>query len=148
VPIAQERMQEQLPKPRVLVIDEERRTLRLAQAFLMNEYEVTACDNPDDGLAIIEQEPFHVLVASHHLQRIDVFQLAARARELQPHLPCLVISNYASPHDPEMQKPGLACITSPYHPATMLDIMERLVIQGETAAEKLYHKNGSPDGEG
>ena len=53
------------------------------------------------------------------------------------------ISNTARSHDPAMNKPGLACITAPYHPATMLDLMERLVIQGEQAAEELYNSNPS-----
>lgn len=134
--------QEQLPKPRVLVIDEERRSLRLAQAFLMREYEVVTCEDPLEGLRMFEQEPFHVLVMSHHLQTVDVFEMAERARQAQPHMPCLIVSNTARAHDPEMQKRGLACINSPYHPATMLEVMERLVIEGEKAAESLYHRNG------
>lgn len=131
-------MQEPLPKPRVLVLDEERRTLRLTQVFLMRDYDVVACESAETALGLLEQEPFHVVVLSHHLQSMDVFSVAQRAREIQPHIARLLISASAGPRDEEMQQHGVACLRSPYHPAALLELMERLVIEGEEAAATLY----------
>lgn len=134
-------MQQQLPKPRVLVVDEVKRSLRLAHAFLMQEYEVTACETVAEALDLLQREAFHVLVASHHLHAMNVFDLATRARQAQPHLHCLVVSATTPPHDQTMNRPYILAIKAPYHPATMLMLMERLVIAGEQVAEKLYNSN-------
>lgn len=136
--------QQQLPKPRVLVVDEVNRTLRLAHAFLMQEYEVTCCLTVAEALDLLGREAYHVLVASHHLQAMDVFELATRARQMQPHLHCLVVSSTTPPHDPVMNRPFIQGIKAPCHPATMLMLTERLVIKGEKAAEEFY--SSGPNG--
>lgn len=131
-------MQSPLPKPQVLLVDEVKRTLKLAHAFLTNDYDVVACDTVQEALERLEREGYHVLVASHHLEAIDVFALAERARQVQPHLSCLVISNTTPPHDPSMIRPNIRAIKAPYHPANLIALVDRLIIEGEKAAEELY----------
>lgn len=125
------------PRARVLLIDEERRGLRLAQAFLMRDYVVSACESAAEGLKRLEHDPYHVLVVAHHLRSMDVFDVCRRGRDLQSHLMCLIISTELRSNDPDVKDQGFYCLNSPYHPATLLDVVERLVTFSEEALAAL-----------
>ena len=127
-----------LPKPKTLLVDETRRTLRLAQTFLSQDCDVVACDSVHEAMEQLESVGFHVMVASAHLTSVNVFELVSMARELQPHLHCVVISDVAMPNEVLQTYPHVRGITAPYHPAALIAQVERLVAEGEAAADALY----------
>ena len=82
---------------KVLVVDDEalickmlERTLRLAG------YEVRSETIPEDGLTLLKQESFDVLITDLHMSGMNGLELLQRARKIQPSCEVVMMTGYAT----------------------------------------------------
>lgn len=84
-----------MQRARLLLIDDEERVLRsLAQAFRA-EHEVWLTGNPDQALAWVQQQDFHVVLCDQRMPSLPGVELLRRIRQLSPHTVRLLLTGYA-----------------------------------------------------
>jgi two-component system response regulator AtoC len=85
------------PKPRLLILDEDRIILQSLSQFLSREgYEVRTADAPDDALAQLEAAPFELLVADINMPGVKPADFLRDVRRRFPHTVVVVITGYGS----------------------------------------------------
>jgi two-component system response regulator AtoC len=85
------------PKPRLLILDEDRIILQSLAQFLAREgYEVKTTDTPEDALAQLESSQFEVLVADINMPGVKPADFLRDVRRRFPHTVVVVITGYGS----------------------------------------------------
>ncbi|MFP4499382.1 MAG: ATP-binding protein [Candidatus Hydrogenedentota bacterium] len=83
---------------RLLVVDDEERILHILERMLGSlKYDVTACMDPREALALFQRDPnaFDLLVTDEVMPHLIGSELARQARALHPDLPILLITGYS-----------------------------------------------------
>lgn len=81
----------------VLIVDDDRTIVTLCQRLLERaSFRVIATLNPLDALRVLEQQKADLLLSDIRMPVMDGFELIARAKELQPELPVLVMTGFGS----------------------------------------------------
>ena len=82
---------------RVLVVDDEALICNMLDRVLRSEgYEVETSTNPEDGLALLKQQPYDVLVTDLHMSGMNGLVLLERARKIQPKCEVVMMTGYAT----------------------------------------------------
>ena len=87
------------PRPKVLIVDDDDTVLRVLAASLEADYDVSTADSGQHALEILGKEEQSVLLSDQRMPEMTGVELAARARELQPHIVPIIISAYTDPPD-------------------------------------------------
>jgi len=86
-----------LPKPRLLILDEDRIILQSLGQFLRREgYEVRATDRADDAIAILEAGQVELLLADINMPGIKPSEFLRDMRRRHAHVVVIVITSYGS----------------------------------------------------
>src|SRR5688572_22416578 len=85
------------PRPRLLVLDEDRIILQSLGQFLRRDgYEVRTTDQPDDAIAILESGQAEVLLADVNMAGVKSAEFLRDVRRRYPHVVVVVITGYGS----------------------------------------------------
>src|SRR5690349_10694296 len=85
------------PKPRLLILDEDRIILQSLSQFLRREgYEVKTTDRSDDAIAQLESAQFELLLADINLPGLNSADFLRDIRRRFPHVVIVIITGYGS----------------------------------------------------
>ena len=85
------------PKPRLLILDEDRIILQSLSQFLRREgYEVRTTDRPEEAMALLEAEPIELLLADINMPGIKPIEFLREIRRRHAHVVTIVITSYGS----------------------------------------------------
>lgn len=86
-----------MPEATVVIVDDDRTMLRLCQRSLERaSFRVITTLDPLDAIHVLEHERADLLLSDIRMPVMDGFALIARAKELQPGLPVLVMTGFGS----------------------------------------------------
>ena len=83
-------------KPMVLIVDDEKPTREGLRAALEDRYDVYLSEDANAATALLEQEPFEVLLTDFRLPNEDGMKLIARAKSLARPPICILMTAYGS----------------------------------------------------
>ncbi len=84
-------------KPRLLVLDDERRMVDIIAMVLRREgYEVATCTDARLALEMLAQEPFDLLITDLRMPGPDGLEVLRRTRAASPELPVILMTAHAS----------------------------------------------------
>ncbi|MCE5182784.1 MAG: sigma-54 dependent transcriptional regulator [Betaproteobacteria bacterium] len=123
-------------KGKLLVVDDEKIALKNLVHVLKKEgYEVTGAQSGTAALALIESQPFDVVLTDLKMEKVDGMQVLKKCHERSPDIEVIVITGYATPGSAveAMKKGAFYYIAKPFR----LDEVRQVV--GE-AMEKICLK--------
>lgn len=84
-------------KPRILVVDDEPMVTRTLEGVLRMDgsLDCTAVNRPQEGLELLANEPFHVILSDFIMPELDGLEFLSRAREVQPEASRVLLTGYA-----------------------------------------------------
>ncbi len=121
---------------RLLIVDDEKIALRNLEHVMRKEgYEVSATQSGAAALALVEQQPFDVVLTDLRMEKVDGMQVLKKCRGLQPEAEVIMITGFATPESAvEAMKHGaFYYIVKPFR----LDEVRKVVAE---AAEKVRLK--------
>src|SRR5688572_29971294 len=85
------------PKPRLLILDEDRIILQsLGQYLRRDGYEVRTTDRPDDAMSILESGGAELVLADVNIAGVSSAEFLRDMRRRFPHVVVVVITGYGS----------------------------------------------------
>ena len=117
---------------RILLVEDEG-LIRLCAAEVLRDagYDVVEAWNGDEAIRLLETDaPFHALLTDVLMPgRSDGFDVAARAREIDPDLPVVVVSGFAHNLQPRLDRlgPPLTFLGKPYSFSGLREKLGRLI---------------------
>ena len=82
---------------RIVVVDDERDlAVMLARMLQSQGHEVQVCTRGAEALALVEREPFDVLLTDVSMPDMDGWEVARRVKEIRPELPVGVVTGWGS----------------------------------------------------
>jgi DNA-binding NtrC family response regulator len=129
------------PKPRLLILDEDRIILQSLAQFLRREgYEVRTTDRPEEAMAFLDAEPFELLLADVNMPGITPIEFLREIRRRHAHVVTIVITGYGSiERAVEATKNGaFDYLTKP-----IVDEEIRVVVEKATRQQALLFENQS-----
>lgn len=85
---------------KILIVDDDKSTLLVLRLLLAREgWSVAAALDASEGLAALKREAFDWLLVDGQIHLADGFELASRARKIQPRLGIVMISGIYEPAD-------------------------------------------------
>jgi DNA-binding NtrC family response regulator len=85
------------PKPRILILDEDRIMLQSLSQFLLREgYDVRTTDDPADAIAQLESAAFELLLSDINMPGVKPAEFLRDLRRRFPHTVVVVITGYGS----------------------------------------------------
>jgi DNA-binding NtrC family response regulator len=121
---------------RLLIVDDEKIALRNLEHVMRKEgYEVSATQSGATALALIEQQPFDVVLTDLRMEKVDGMQVLQKCRELRPEAEVVMITGFATAESAvEAMKAGaFYYIAKPFR----LDEVRKVVAE---ATEKVHLK--------
>jgi two-component system phosphate regulon sensor histidine kinase PhoR len=115
-------------KPRVLVVDDEKRIRDACQTMLsMEGFEVAMAATGDEGLAKIEAEHFDIVLLDLMMPGISGFDALDRVKSLHPDTAIIVITGYATlEHTIEAMKKGaFDLLPKPFSPQDLRVVIKK-----------------------
>jgi len=116
------------PLPPVLVIDDEKNMRLSLKSILTGEgYDLKMVESAEEGLALLEKEPFFMVITDARLGGMSGYQFLATASKRWPNTPCLMITAYATPKlAVEAIKAGaIDYLAKPFAPEELLHAVAR-----------------------
>jgi DNA-binding NtrC family response regulator len=83
-------------KPTVLIVDDEKTSRDGLRAALEERYDVYVAEDADAAMALLERDPFDVLLTDFRLPKEDGMRLIARAKSLPRPPVCILMTAYGS----------------------------------------------------
>jgi DNA-binding NtrC family response regulator len=84
------------PKPKLLIVDDEKPTREGLRAALEDHYEVWLAEDAKAAMSLLEEENFAVLLTDFRLPQEDGMKLIARAKSLSHPPICILMTAYGS----------------------------------------------------
>lgn len=95
--VCQPRDNHQMNAKTILIVDDDRTTVRLCQKLLERaSYRVLSALDPLEALSILETQRMDLLISDIRMPIMDGFELITRAKQHQPDLPVLMMTGYGS----------------------------------------------------
>lgn len=114
--------------PPILLIDDEKNMRLSLQSMLADEsYQVEAVESAEEGLDRLARRTYFMVITDAHLDGMSGYDFLARANELYPSLPALMITAYATPKlAVEAIKSGaIDYLPKPFAPEELLHAISR-----------------------
>jgi two-component system response regulator PilR (NtrC family) len=90
-------MSDDTPQPRILIVDDERSMREMLSIVLKREgYHVTAAENGTSAVAVLEREPFDVLVSDIRMPDLSGVEVLRAARAANPEIVGIMMTAFAS----------------------------------------------------
>ena len=129
---------------RILVVDDEPNMLRLLKTILMDKtgYTVVTTNNPLEVKGLLQEEHYDLVVSDLKMPLIDGIDLIDIIKEVNAHLPIIIITAYGTSGVGEeaVKKGAYGFITKPFRKETILITIKRALewkrMQGELEALK------------
>jgi type II secretory ATPase GspE/PulE/Tfp pilus assembly ATPase PilB-like protein/DNA-binding response OmpR family regulator len=81
---------------RILLVDDEPNVLSaLRRVFRQENYEVVTCGDPIAALAMVKEQPFHVLISDFMMPGMDGGELLQQARQVRPDMIRIMLTGHA-----------------------------------------------------
>lgn len=116
---------------KVLVIDDELDMLALLRMIIEDntDYGVETTNNPSEGLKMIIQEDYDLVISDLKMPGMDAIELFDEIKEIKPDLPMIIITAYGSLETAEeaMQKGVADFITKPFRKDNILFTINRVL---------------------
>ena len=84
------------PKPTLLIVDDEKPTREGLRAALEDHYDVYLAEDATAAMALLESEPFEVMLTDFRLPNEDGMKLIARAKSLSRPPVCILMTAFGS----------------------------------------------------
>jgi DNA-binding NtrC family response regulator len=112
---------------RVLVVDDKPHLLELVGSILEGTYEVTRAPDGGAALALIESEPFDVVVSDIRMPRADGFAVLSAVRRRSAETQVVLLTGYASIQDAvaAIRKGAYDYVEKPFDPADLALVVAR-----------------------
>ena len=115
----------------ILVIDDELDMLALLRMIIEDntDYGVETTNNPSEGLKMIIQEDYDLVISDLKMPGMDGIELFDEVKEIKPDLPMIIITAYGSLETAEeAMKKGVAdFITKPFRKDNILFTINRVL---------------------
>ncbi len=120
-----------LRKSQVLVVDDEELYRRALERILARVgHKVLMARDADDALSVLQSESVDLVLCDIKMPGINGLELVRRVHELQPDLPCIVITGYSSPETSiEALRAGAFWYLEKPFEQERLDVIRKLVDQ-------------------
>ncbi len=89
---------------RLLAVDDEPDILDFLERATRHRFTVTRCSNGEDALALLEREPFDLLITDHKMPRLTGLELLERLGPRYPDMTRILLSGYTDV--PEVERAG------------------------------------------
>lgn len=123
----------------VLVVEDDPDVSWIATAFLRRAgFEVATAGSPDQALHLLRSglSP-NVLLTDFMMPGMNGAELIARARELRPELPALMITGYASPQAEGLVLHDVPTLIKPFEDYDLISAIHNLIMDQSTSADRL-----------
>ncbi|MFC7738800.1 ATP-binding protein [Roseomonas sp. GCM10028921] len=123
----------------VLVVEDDPDVSWIATAFLRRAgFEVATAGSPDQALHLLRSglSP-NILVTDFMMPGMNGAELIARARELRPELPALMITGYASPQADGHAPHDVPILVKPFEDHDLISAIHNLIMNQPTSADRL-----------
>jgi len=116
---------------KILVIDDELDMLALLRMIIEDntDYGVETTNNPSEGLKMIIQEDYDLVISDLKMPGMDAIELFDEVKEIKPDLPMIIVTAYGSLETAEeAMKKGVAdFITKPFRKDNILFTINRVL---------------------
>ncbi|MFW6052963.1 MAG: ATP-binding protein [Desulfosalsimonas sp.] len=123
-------MDEMSLQPRALVIDDEERIRDACNRMLTEDgFEVACAQNGEDGLQMIEETHFDIILLDLMMPGLSGFDVLSRVKSLHPETVVIVITGYATiEHSIEAMKKGaFDFLTKPFSPQDLRLVVSKAI---------------------
>ncbi len=87
-------------RSRVLVVDDEELYRRALERILARVgHEVLTARDASEAIAVVASEPLDLVLCDYKMPGINGLELIRQIHELEPDLPCIVITGYSTPEN-------------------------------------------------
>ena len=123
--------EEALRKSHVLVVDDEELYRRALERILVRVgHQVSTARDAGEALALVSSQPIDLMLCDVKMPGINGLELVRQVHELEPDLPCIVITGYGSAeHSVEALRAGAFWYLEKPFEQGNLDVVRRLVEQ-------------------
>ena len=84
-----------LPKPSLLLVDDEERILRSLAMLFRGQYQVHATTDPHEAIALVQRAPVHVVVSDQKMPVMRGAELLRQVRERSPNTMRILLTGYS-----------------------------------------------------
>jgi two-component system NtrC family response regulator len=116
-----------MDKTRILIVDDEPSVGDALKLVLESSgYEVVLVNKGLDGIDQARTNHFEFSVVDLYLTDISGFQVISDLRDLQPHIPVLLITAHETPQvcDEAKRLGAVGALAKPFHPAEILKLID------------------------
>lgn len=139
---------------KLLFIDDEQTFLKyLAKRLVLDGFEVTTTFSGEEGVEAASKQDFDVAVVDLQMPGIDGIEVQRRLKDLQPNLPCIVLTGHGSVENAlESGKyNAFKFLSKPVDMETLIDTINaaydfRLEQQKQSSASENTSSKGKKDG--
>lgn len=129
---------------KILVIDDELDMLALLRMIIEDntDYGVETTNNPSEGLKMIIQEDYDLVISDLKMPGMDAIELYDEVKEIKPELPMIIITAYGSLETAEeAMKKGVAdFIAKPFRKDNILFTIRRVLELARVKKENIALK--------
>ncbi len=124
---------EKLTGSRILVVDDDVNLTRLLRAILRTSgFEVVTCGDSTEGLTIAESQDFNLIILDLRMPVMDGRTFYKELRERGVKTPVVIASAYGA-RAAQAELGAQAAIEKPFDPDRLIDTVNRILTNGETA---------------
>jgi phosphoserine phosphatase RsbU/P len=132
-----------MPRPRVVVVDDEAGVLRMIDRVLAPQCEVHAFRRPTQALAVAGEESFDLGILDIQMPEMDGFELMAQLGNIQPHLDVILMTGSVDERDARLvraiREKAFFFLTKPFDREVLLTLVHRCLDAHRLDAENRAH---------
>ena len=132
-----------MPRPKILVVDDEPGMLRTIERILSTRYDVRAVRLPSAGLDAAAVGTFDVAILDVRMPEMDGFALMARLGELQPDLDVIMMTGSTDERDARLiraiREKAFFFLTKPFDREVLLTLVQRCLEARRLSGENRAH---------
>jgi len=132
-----------MPRPRILVVDDEPGMLRTIERILSTRYDVRAVRLPSAALDAANAGGFDVAILDVRMPEMDGFALMARLGELQPDLDVIMMTGSTDERDARLiraiREKAFFFLTKPFDREVLLTLVQRCLEARRLTRENRAH---------
>ena len=88
-------MSEEIPRPKVLYLDDQQGNITVFRANLRRYADIFATTDPEEALALLRQEEFPIIISDQRMDEMSGSTFLTLAKKIQPHSVRMVLTAYS-----------------------------------------------------